>query len=341
MKLIERYIDEVGKHLPNKNRSDIQAEIRSTLEDMLEDRAQASGQPANDNLVKDVLKSYGPPQKVAASYLPERYLIGPKLFPIFTLVLKIVLSVLTGLALAGFGVRYGTSALTTEAFLTTLGKTLLDYLGGIITAFGNIVFIFAILQWTLPASEFEDEKDEKGWDPAMLEEEPEPDEVRMWTPIWEIVITAAGLLVLNFYPQVIAIWSLEAGKWTSIVLTDAFFHYLPLIDALLVLQIGHNMILLRQGRWTTLTRWLEAGLTLLSMILAYTLLSGPALVNLSVETLSGVFHDAEAASSLSKIFNLIPTLVLLLIILLEGIDLVKNIIKLIFKHKKSLPLLGK
>ena len=36
MSLINRYIAEVGRHLPEKDRSDIEAEIRSTLEDMLE-----------------------------------------------------------------------------------------------------------------------------------------------------------------------------------------------------------------------------------------------------------------------------------------------------------------
>ena len=40
MKLIESYVAEVGKHLPRKNRLDIEAELRSTLEDMLEDRSQ-------------------------------------------------------------------------------------------------------------------------------------------------------------------------------------------------------------------------------------------------------------------------------------------------------------
>ena len=39
MNLIDRYVNEVGRHLPRKNRSDIQAELRSLLMDALEDRA--------------------------------------------------------------------------------------------------------------------------------------------------------------------------------------------------------------------------------------------------------------------------------------------------------------
>ena len=43
MNLIDRYVTDVGKYLPRRNRADIEAEIRSTLEDMLEERAQAPG----------------------------------------------------------------------------------------------------------------------------------------------------------------------------------------------------------------------------------------------------------------------------------------------------------
>jgi hypothetical protein len=44
MKLIDRYVTEVGKNLPLvKGRKDMENELRSTLEDMLEDRAQKAG----------------------------------------------------------------------------------------------------------------------------------------------------------------------------------------------------------------------------------------------------------------------------------------------------------
>ena len=59
MNLIDKYIAEVGKHLPRKGRADIEAEIRSTLEDMLEERNQTS--PENEAAVIALLKEYGAP----------------------------------------------------------------------------------------------------------------------------------------------------------------------------------------------------------------------------------------------------------------------------------------
>ncbi len=88
--LLDRYVIEVGKHLPRKNRVDIEREIRSSLEDMLEDRSKESGQPVDDALILDLLRGYGAPETVAATYLPERYLIGPRLYPFFSMVVKIV-----------------------------------------------------------------------------------------------------------------------------------------------------------------------------------------------------------------------------------------------------------
>ncbi len=80
MNLIDKYIVEVGKYLPRKNRADIEAEIRSTLEDMLDERKPADG-PADEATVMELLKEYGSPREVAATYKTHQYLIGPRLFP--------------------------------------------------------------------------------------------------------------------------------------------------------------------------------------------------------------------------------------------------------------------
>ncbi len=58
MSLIDRYVYEVGRHLPRNNRSDIQAELRSSLIDALEDRA--GHEPTEDEIV-ELLKEFGPP----------------------------------------------------------------------------------------------------------------------------------------------------------------------------------------------------------------------------------------------------------------------------------------
>ncbi|MGZ9224021.1 MAG: hypothetical protein ACXW4M_00545 [Anaerolineales bacterium] len=57
MSLIDRYIAEVGRHLPEKDRSDIEAEIRSTLEDMIEERGAPRRSQPMTKLLQIHLKS--------------------------------------------------------------------------------------------------------------------------------------------------------------------------------------------------------------------------------------------------------------------------------------------
>jgi hypothetical protein len=103
MKLVDLYVAEVGARLPEKSRADIEKELRSMIEDMLEDESRKQDRSVDEAMVVDVLKRLGPPQKMAASYQPPRYLVGPELYPHFINTLRIVLSVVAVLAVLGRG----------------------------------------------------------------------------------------------------------------------------------------------------------------------------------------------------------------------------------------------
>ncbi|MBK8783002.1 MAG: hypothetical protein IPO22_14615 [Anaerolineales bacterium] len=51
------------------------------MEDMIEDRASTTGQLRDEAMEIELMKEYGSPQQVAATYNPHPYLIGPRLFP--------------------------------------------------------------------------------------------------------------------------------------------------------------------------------------------------------------------------------------------------------------------
>ncbi len=121
MNLIDKYIAEVGKHLPRKNRADIEAEIRSTLEDMLDERTQGKGS-ADETTVMELLKEYGAPREVAATYKPHPYLIGPRMFPMFEMILRIVFAVVIGASFIGLAVTLSKVGLSGPEFASTLNK---------------------------------------------------------------------------------------------------------------------------------------------------------------------------------------------------------------------------
>lgn len=163
MKLIDRYVAEVGRRLPLvKGRADIEKELRSTLEDMLEDRAERAGRLRDEGMEVELLKEYGAPDKVAATYNPHPHLIGPRMFPFFTMVLKIVLAVVSTVLLVTTGIGIAAdSPMPLLDFLGAVGNGLLGIISAAIGAFGNIVLVFAILERFLPASEFKVNEDEE------------------------------------------------------------------------------------------------------------------------------------------------------------------------------------
>ncbi len=132
--------------------ADIEAELRSTLEDMLEDRGQKTGRPADEALATELLKEYGSPEKVAATYHSTPYLIGPRLYPFFLRVLRIVFSVLTVVLLVMLGIQIATQPLAGMELAKAIGDGLLGILNAALQAFGNIVLVFAILERVMPAS---------------------------------------------------------------------------------------------------------------------------------------------------------------------------------------------
>lgn len=83
--LVERYVHQVGQNLPKKDRAEIEAELRSQIQDALEDRSEGKPSPAD---VVTLLEEFGPPYQMGASYRTAQYLIGPDLYPYLMIVLR-------------------------------------------------------------------------------------------------------------------------------------------------------------------------------------------------------------------------------------------------------------
>jgi hypothetical protein len=322
MNLLDKYMAEVGKHLPRKNRLDLQTEIRSTIEDMLEDRSQQSGKLVDDALISGILLEYGAPAKVAAAYKPTRFLIGPRLYPFFEMVIKIVLSVLTVIALIGFGINIISSGAAGPAFITALGKYGLQYMTGVISAFGNIVLVFAILERVLPASEFEEETEK--WVPADLNAGYDPDEIKRGELIFGILFTMLGLALLNLYPNLIGFAMVKDSTWVFIpALSEAFFRYLPLINLLGVLQILLDLYLLRKSVWHTASRLFNLAVETAGIALACVMLVGPSLVSLDPGKMARAL--GESAGVVLKLFNILPLMVLVILIGVQSIEVTQAV----------------
>ena len=333
MDLMDKYIAEVGKYLPRKNRADIEAEIRSTLEDMLDERTMTDG-PADEATVMALLKEYGSPREVAATYKPQQYLIGPRLFPIFETILRIVLIVVASASLIGLAVSLVKTNLTGPEFVSELGQWILNLVSGLIAAFGNIALVFAIMERTQLGDKFE--KEFKEWNPQELKEEPGPDQIDLADHIAAIIFTVLGLVVLNIYPNILSIRYSSGGEWVTIpIVTKAFFHYLPWINIMGLVQIVFNGYMLSQRDWTPVTRAFGIIVDVAGMVLAVTILRTPGILGINAEQ-AKTFVSPDAAAGFARLFSVVPTILVILVVIGTIVKVAKSLLR-IFSAGSSSP----
>jgi hypothetical protein len=279
-KLIDAYVARLGESLPEKDRADIEAEISSLLQDMVESRAEAENREPDDEMVITVLREYGEPEKVAASYREPRYLIGPRLFPAFLTVLKIILAVLGAVALAGLVytlTRLGSVPL--ETIIKQSIEAIAKYLGTAVSVFGNVVLIFAILEIALPRIG----RKKKEWDPRSLTGFTPVDSIEPAGLAADIAFCAFAIVLFNFYPDWIGITFKQGAGWvkTGTILTPFFFSLLPWLTIAWVAKIAVDVALLAKGRWTRALRWGFAAVQVFMIGVLATMLFGAPIIDLS------------------------------------------------------------
>ena len=224
MNLIDRYITEVGKHLPRKNRQDIQRELRSTLEDMLADRSEASGQPVDEAMTIALLKEYGSPQKVAASYTAQSLPGGSAPLPLLP----------DGHADRGDGALLRLPGVDGgQPVPHRLIRCRIPERPGQVRH--ELHHRRRSPPWATSSSPSPSstaacppsrsppswKKKRSAWDPQSLAREPDPDQVKPAESIFAILFLLLGLALFNLYPQWVGAWFMIDGAWTHIPMLSA------------------------------------------------------------------------------------------------------------------------
>lgn len=318
MNLIDRYAAEVGKHLPLlKGREDIEKELKSTLEDMLEDRAEQAGRPRDEAMEIELLKEYGSPQKIASTYNPHPYLIGPRMFPFFLMVLKIVLAVVVVVMLAISWINAVASyPLLAADFMQVIFQGFGNALSTAVAAFGNVVIVFAILERVLPEKEIGDFSDEKDWDPASLAKQPDPAIVKRGDLIAEIVFTVLGLAFLN-------------GLFNLPVFTGEFATFIPWINAVFLAEIVLDIYLLFLSKWNALGRVGKVLIEAAGIAITVMLIRTPDLTIFTKASLLNFIKISEEAGGVALIANYTTSIILIVILIIQGIELAKALYELL------------
>jgi hypothetical protein len=283
-------------------------------------------------MIAAVLKEFGSPEKIVAPYLPEKYLVGPRLYPTFILVLKIALPIIAVLVLvASWLGSIPLTSMTAVEFIGGLAKSIGNSLSAVVQAFGNIVLIFAILQWAVP--EFKIAIKEKEWNPHSLKAIDRPNKIKRGDLIAEIVFTFIALIIFNFYLDRIGIYNNFNGIWTfTPVLTDAFTPYIPWLSLLWILTILLDVLVLRKSAWQTGTRLFSILVSALNIAISVSLLKNISLLY----TLEGAIGWLGGIGILKSLLNQFLIIALGISIIVSAVKIVQMILQIV-RVKLSVP----
>ncbi len=300
MELVKRYVYQVGRRLPQRMRADVEKELHSLLLDALEERA---GHPAEAGFTEEeqiaVLAEFGPPEKMAGKYRPQpRYVIGPKLFDLYLLVVSLV----AGAGLLASIITMIVSMLASKESISVIdlllhGMTI--FINIALSGIGSTTLIFAILERVIPDEEFSLD-DDKPWNPRDLPVVERRDEIKPANLVVEIVFVALFAAALMAFGKSFG-GVYNDGVWhtTPPYLSDAFFSlYLPLFVARWGATILLNIILLRQGHWQPGTRIADLLCHGFDIYILGRLLTGPSPVNM--EFFPVMFINAPEAAEIMR-----------------------------------------
>ncbi len=251
--MIERYVYDVARRLPEKEREDVKKELRANIYDMLPEGA-------SEEQIKKVLYELGSPASLAEKYRQKpRYLISPAYYDEYVSVLKWVLPLVgvlvmvIGFAIGAFDAVKADASNYAMIFAEVLSK-------GISM---GISAAFQVLIWTtlgFVIAERSGEKTEKSGAPSWkIEDLPEvPQDEKTRIPLSEsiaqlIVISVFSVLALLFCAGKLpfAMAFSNGGYHFYSIFRESFLALLvPVILVSLAFGVIESIAKIRDRRWT-------------------------------------------------------------------------------------------
>lgn len=286
MELIEVYVREVTRRLPEKMRNDIALELRSTIEDMLPDYTE-------DN-VKQALEKLGNPATLAAQYRDRpMHLIGPKFYDIYISILKLTLTIVSIVVLSLFIIEKvaSLSNVVTLSILTVInfiGEAISLLLETAIQDFFWVTLVFIILDRTIsPNVQVLLTLSGTPWKPDDLKSIPNVPLKKaikigeigagfIWTVIWAVVYFKATHLI-GVYESREGQGGLEFVM--PIFQHDILLSYWPLVSLLIVLELLLLAYKAKMRQWTFKLAVSNTIVQLVGIIGFIIIVSNPNLVN--------------------------------------------------------------
>ena len=285
MELVDRYLHAVKFWLPRKQKDDIIAELSEDLRSQIEEKESEIGHKLTDAEVEPILKRCGNPMAVAGRYVPQQWLIGPTLFPIYRVIIQsLFLYFLLPWMLVWMGIAIFSPDFRADHPGAALFASLKPWwLACTYSLFFNTL-AFALLDRSQMRSHVVND-----WNPRTLPAVRDPNRISRGATIFELTVVVSTLAVwvqLDPFHRAFHFFGL------TLTLSHQWPYFIWAFTALSGAGIAISCLNLSQPRWTRLSASLRLGVDVYSLGVVYLLCRANLLQSLTGSDLS----SAEAAT---------------------------------------------
>jgi hypothetical protein len=206
------------------------------------------------------------------------YLIGPELFETYLLVLKIVVAVAVIGTIIGNTVAW---TVNETGIIKYFASTTAVAFNAAIGAFGWITLVFAIIERAASEEKLAEIREGIRRNKPPIKTENGLRYFNRFGIFINILFIIAFMVLVNRYPQLIGFYFPASGipRLTPILNIEVFNAYLPYVNGILILQLLLTISKLVLKKWTYGIATANLGLNVLSIILLFTIINDPAILN--------------------------------------------------------------
>lgn len=260
MDLLERYLLQIKRYLPLKERQETIDELRSLILDQLDDVKEDDKEQALRHIIIDM----GEPRDIAVRYNERGPIISKEMEPIMTLVMKVVSITLPLVILFADSIAYlaETAGPTFFGFLLNLIYMIPGALYSLVIAVGMIFIVFALIErYVQPKFSVE----HKVFNPDLLPELPKKEfKVSIFTSVITILF---HVLIIYLANQHLSLLGIYYDGQSVPIFNDNVQTYIILLTFGWSLEILLHVFYLYRNQKSFITKTIEAVLGIYGAII--------------------------------------------------------------------------
>lgn len=297
--LTERYVGATLRFIPVKQRDDIEAELRASIEDAVEARLANGGNEAEAE--KQVLSELGDPDRLASEYSGSPgYLIGPEHFFAYRRLLAVLLVTVIPVVIAVTAVGQIIAG-------GDVGQVITQTFGTGITLFVHIVFWTTLVFYFIGRSA---EESGTEWSLSQLPALPTKGSITLSDTIWGVVVLVITIAMIILARDISPVTALD-GSMIPLFDPAMWDFWFPYLITVLGLEIVFEVVKYRVGSWT----W-----GLASVNLAFNaLFAVPAVYLLATDQIFNPDFIAEVPDQLLSL-NVVIIAVIVIIVVIDVVQ---------------------